>query len=346
MAGFSTNDRNRRFDILRLAFAVTVLLAHAPEITDGNRSRELLARLTGVNVTLGMIAVDGFFLLSGYLILQSWLREPKLKAFLKKRFTRIVPGYLTSALLSTLAVGLLAPGSPLFFTHLGKRYLFSLARLTAPSTPPVFPGLPFPTVNASLWTIGYEALCYLFVAVLGASGLLKRRYVWLGFTLVLVAGFNWSDSPLLRLTTAFFLGGAFLLYAEWIKRRALAVAFAFGAVLLAGALHSAHFEWVTLLAGSYVLFSFVKAGSTPRKAPRSFPDISYGVYLYGWPLESLWIYFHRGSPWIAFAASTGLAFLCGVASWYAVEAPSLRLLRRPRRDLVSFNAGSAGEVSY
>jgi peptidoglycan/LPS O-acetylase OafA/YrhL len=58
-----------------------------------------------------------------------------------------------------------------------------------------------------------------------------------------------------------------------------------------------------------------------------FPDISYGIYLYGWPVESLWIWFHRGSPWIAFAASTVICFGLGWLSWHFIERPALTLKR-------------------
>jgi len=59
-----------------------------------------------------------------------------------------------------------------------------------------------------------------------------------------------------------------------------------------------------------------------------FPDISYGIYLYGWPVESLWIWFHRGSPWIAFAASTVICFGLGWLSWHFIERPAFTLKRK------------------
>ena len=58
------------------------------------------------------------------------------------------------------------------------------------------------------------------------------------------------------------------------------------------------------------------------------PDISYGIYLYGWPVEALWIWFHRGSPWITFFASTVICFGLGWLSWHFVERPALTLKRK------------------
>jgi len=55
------NSRNIRFDLLRILLAMLVLLSHAPELTDGNKTRELFSRLTQSDVAFGTIAVDGFF---------------------------------------------------------------------------------------------------------------------------------------------------------------------------------------------------------------------------------------------------------------------------------------------
>jgi peptidoglycan/LPS O-acetylase OafA/YrhL len=86
-----------------------VLLAHAPELSDGNRSRELFSRLTHAGMTFGELGVDGFFLVSGFPIVQSWLGDPELLNLLRKRILRIVPGYIVAVILSTLGLGLVAP---------------------------------------------------------------------------------------------------------------------------------------------------------------------------------------------------------------------------------------------
>jgi peptidoglycan/LPS O-acetylase OafA/YrhL len=66
------------------------------------------------------------------------------------------------------------------------------------------------------------------------------------------------------------------------------------------------------------------------------PDISYGVYLYGWPVESLWIWYHRaGYPGTTFAVSLVLCTALGWLSWHFVERPFMRLKRRPSAPVVA-----------
>src|SRR4051794_34755403 len=80
------------FNFLRLLFASLVILTHSVELVDGSPRREPLQQLR-LPWTVSHLAVDGFFLLSGYLIAQSWIREPHLLRFLWKRVLRIYPGF-------------------------------------------------------------------------------------------------------------------------------------------------------------------------------------------------------------------------------------------------------------
>ena len=73
--------------------------------------------------------MDGFFVLSGYLIVQSWLGDPEFFNFLRKRVLRIVPGYLVAVVVSTVAVGLLAPGVAHFFRGLDVQFFKSVVLL-------------------------------------------------------------------------------------------------------------------------------------------------------------------------------------------------------------------------
>lgn len=336
-------QRNNLFDLLRITFAILVLLAHAPEQTDGNRSREIFSRLTGADITFGVLAVDGFFLLSGFLIARSWASNPKLSDFLRNRFLRIVPGYVCAAILSTLVVGYLAPGVPDFFSHLGHKFWLSLLLLGSPLTPAVLPGLQYQLVNGPLWTITYEVRCYLLVAVFGLCGFIRKPLYWLGATVAfgllamvptLQMHLAWpryfmvfgAPSQVYRLTFIYLIGGCFYLFQDRILYRRWMIPLAVSLILISRLTPA--FEYGIACGGAYLMFY---AGQVVRRSERlhRLPDISYGIYLYGWPVESLWIWYHRGSPWIAFFVSTAICIVLGWLSWHFVERPALKAKHRP-----------------
>lgn len=342
-------SRNHQFDLLRILFAVLVLLSHAPELTDGNRSRELLSRIAGPEMSFGIFAVDGFFLLSGFLIIQSWEHDPDLLNFLRKRILRIIPGYLVAALLSIAVVGWFAPAVANFFRHLDRQTLKSVLLLYSPLTPDVFPGVPIHLVNGSLWTIFYEFRCYLLVPFLGLCGLLRKRSLYGSLTLVLlaIAGsdrltdlFSWKSRALqlgdpsatYHFASAFLVGGCFFLFRDRVRFTPLGAVLA--SVLLAVITPFAPHLLGTalLLCGGYLLFYFGSRRLSSLKWMERVPDISYGIYLYGWPVEAFLIWSHRGSPWIAFAASLSICVCLGWLSWSFIERPALTLRRsRSRR---------------
>jgi peptidoglycan/LPS O-acetylase OafA/YrhL len=291
--------------------------------------------------------VDGFFLLSAYLIVKSWQQRPDLILFLRNRMLRILPGYFVAALLSTLVVGWLAPGIDHFFRHLDLHFVKSLVAIGAPSTPPVFPGKPeaLAQVNGALWTIQYEFRCYLMVALFGLCGLLHRRIFWLIATVVALAAMvsplrdisHWSLSlfPLIgdptqifRLTAVYFVGGCFFLYKDQIKFRPIFAVLALAAILCVRIFNPARIEVAIDLFGDYLMFYFGQLTLKSLAWMKNVPDISYGIYVYGWPVLSLWIWFRHGSPWVAFGVATIISFILGWLSWHFVESPALSLKHR------------------
>jgi peptidoglycan/LPS O-acetylase OafA/YrhL len=135
-------SRANNLGLVRLLFAALVVLSHAPELIDGNRSREPLTQVFGT-LSLGELAVDGFFLVSGYLITRSYLNTRPFSAYLVKRAVRIYPGFLVASLVCIALVAPFAGGdlSAASILQCGVRALL----LLMPVVSGAFAELPFRT---------------------------------------------------------------------------------------------------------------------------------------------------------------------------------------------------------
>jgi peptidoglycan/LPS O-acetylase OafA/YrhL len=330
--------------VLRLIFASLVIIGHAPEQIDGDRHREPLTTIFHT-VSLGQLSVDAFFLISGYLITMSWMRTKSLKLYLQKRALRIYPAFIVAYLISVFALGPLVGASP--WRWIGE----TVFRLVALQSPLIYPGqlagLHYPDLNGSMWTIAYEFRGYLLVAALGLTGLLHRRWLILcvtaiGVAALIASSFDIVRSPIdaisshqrlnqligaplsnIELMTTFLVGICFYLFKiealRWLDARFALLAGLLTAALLFRDPHLAQAALITL--GAAPLFWIgLKANLGWLQTINDRWDISYGVYLYGWPIATAIRWFDRSiSPWSLAAATLTLAVLAGAASWWGVE---------------------------
>jgi peptidoglycan/LPS O-acetylase OafA/YrhL len=354
--------RANQFDLARVLLAVLVVYSHAFVLLLGpgtaSRSETFLC-LTCGQITGGELAVDGFFAISGLLILHSWLRSRTLWHYLQKRVLRIYPGYLLAAAACALLFGPLgAPHASRYFAALDlSRLILSSLRLTSIWVPGVFPQNPVPgSINGSSWSILYEFWCYLMVGALGLAGCYRKPWllpVLFAASLATYAaqlchlGGLGSLSPFLhhipvpcagpwpRLLSFFFAGMAFCLYRRQIpySRGLLNLCLA-AMVILSFA--GAGLAVALPVVGTYALFylAFVPRSATRSGARRA--DLSYGIYLYAFPIQQLLI-MHSGrhlNPYSLFLASLTLTLPFALLSWHRIEKPALRLRTEPR-----FSAG-------
>ena len=328
---------------LRLLFASLVIVAHSPEMLDGSLRREPLHMLFG-GMSFGALAVDAFFLISGYLIAASFASSASPAAYFSKRILRIYPAFVVCSVfcvfvVAPLAGAQLATLEPSAWARLGYRLLM----LKAPEVEGAFAGLPYPALNGSAWTISYEFRCYILAALFGMAGLYRRPKAYLALTaIVLLANLavTWPGGPALdapgwiqalfgdprqdlRLLGAFMVGTCFWLHrsaplhGRWV---------ALATPLLIGLMFTQFAETALVLLGGYILFW---VAFTTRWKPlltiNAKDDISYGIYLYAWPIGALLIWCWRSIPMplLSLVTFAGAAVL-GAASWFLVEQPALK----------------------
>lgn len=341
------------FGFFRLLLASLVIVAHTPEMLDGNRNREILYGLFGT-MTFGDLAVDGFFLISGYLIVGSYVKNPDIFDYLRKRVVRIFPAFIVASLTCLFVVAPLA-GVWLTINEFSKA-VFRMAVLAPPYLEGVFSGTNHAVLNGAAWTIAYEFRCYLLVMALGAFGFFAKpqRVILaiLGIFACDVAGLDnvlepyASALPLsqfwlgdltenFRLIPLFLVGAVFYLYQEQIVfDRALVVLAAFAGTIALYLAPLAHFG--VGLFGGYAMFALAKwGGRTIFARINNKNDISYGLYLYAWPIEKLLFWFLPGLGLVATGVLTWAgAMVAGTASWVLLERPVMKRWGRSiRKDI-------------
>lgn len=173
------SGRINNFDVLRYFAAVLVIYSHSYPLT--GKSIEPLALLSKGQWTFGGVAVAIFFVISGFLVSNSFERSTVLQ-YTVNRFLRIFPGLFMAVLLSVFVLGPLFTSleiSEYFSNNLTYSYLNNSLLLSVQYVlPGMFETNLYPNaVNGSIWTIPYEILGYILVAIIGYYGLLKKKKV-------------------------------------------------------------------------------------------------------------------------------------------------------------------------
>jgi peptidoglycan/LPS O-acetylase OafA/YrhL len=340
-----TGERSNNFDFLRFALAALVIFSHSFDLLHGRESNPSLIATRG-QTELGSVAVDGFFVLSGFLITMSFVNSGSVWDYMRRRALRIYPGYLVAALASLLFFAPFAMGFSRDYWHWVEpgTFLVRLPFLRTLAVPDTFHQNHWPYVNAPVWTIQHEFVCYILVAALGLLGALRKRAVVLAlfvpvylfqvlqFPLRLWI-YNWQELPLggapdyyPRFWTYFLIGALAFLYRERI-RLDIRVALGGAACLVAAGVSGHGLDAVMPFALAYILLSLAFAERLRLQHWARRGDFSYGLYLYGWPVQQSLIMLCKPwiTTWLLFAMAVPCSLAFAVCSWYAVERPFLRL---------------------
>lgn len=343
--GHQLDPRRNGLNVVRLGLAALVLHAHAYYIAGRGEG----PHVDGEN--LGGWAVFGFFAVSGYLITGSRWRNP-LSTYLVHRIARIVPAFVVCLVVMVAVFGpigfLAAHGTLDGYLTTGTtpaNYVFSnlFLRINVYDVAGTPAGVPYPGAwNGSLWSLYYEFLCYLVVGVLALVGFVRRStWALAGAWLLSVLGHaGWAhgvgtllggnyDAQLLLKLLPLFLGGALV---ERLRHRLpmSAVAAVVSVAVVAGAVWLLD-GWGPQLTAPLIAYALIWFGSVlPIPALLRTHDVSYGVYIYAFPVQQLLVL--TGAHELPVLVYDLLALLVtlplAIASWLVVERPAMRWARR------------------
>jgi len=349
------DSRDNNFNLIRFVAASLVLVSHSFPLATGSGVAEPLKSALGI--AFGHIAVDIFFITSGFLITGSLLRSKSTPSYIAARVLRIYPALIVAMLLTVFVLGPLLTQFTLsdYFTRQTFIYLLKNSTLffgVEFNLPGVFVEVPWENaVNGSLWTLPYEVkmYAYLLFFFLGIA-FLKRitpikyqkwvKFEWaIAFTALTSLLLHLSNhvylnrfDDFIRLFSFFFIGSFCYIYASVIRmssRTFLLLTF-FG---LASAVGVVYFElnketfMVTyILTLPYIVFYLAYIPNGIIRRFNNLGDYSYGIYIYAFPMQQMSALLISNVSVIQMIFVSGvLTLLLAIGSWHLVEKKALKL---------------------
>ncbi len=333
------------FDFLRFLFAFMVVLRHLVYVSEIPELKESASFLNTY------LSVPGFFIISGFLILQSYKRTTSLRTFFLKRIRRLLPIYFLVVLLCAFGLVFMSDLSAIkYFTHpqLFKYLIANLSTLNfiQPCLPGVFENFEHCGVNSSLWTIKVEVMFYLSIPIIvWAYNKTKYKIPFLAILYILsvlyqnsllICAEN-SNNTIYNILArqfpgylSYFISGIacnyyfnkIISYKKLIVIPALLV---FITEAIIGIEILTPFAMAILIL--YIAYSIPILNNFSR-----YGDISYGIFVFHFPIfkimVSLGIY-DIMPVWAAFFCMIICVVVVGFLSWHFIEKPILN--RNPKK---------------
>lgn len=343
--------KHNNFDFLRLVGAILVIFYTSSAVL-GNYTNEPIVRLTHGYFTTGNLGVAIFFIISGYLITKSWDQRRNIVKFVWARFLRLVPALVGVALFTIFIIGPLTTHQNIieYFTNSLTWGYLKIVTVFFPtySLPGVFIHNSTDKVNGALWTLPIESTMYLVILIIGALGILKKkRFITLMTLLVLglylyvnihvihailpLASNDiidtlkyYANSMQLVYPLFFLIGSMYYLYKDKIK-------FDMRFVLLASIILVLSF-WggELILLTLYICLPYIVLGLAFNSLPMingigKRADISYGLYIYHFPVQQTLVNFFRFDSLTLFVISLIITVPLAWLSWHLIENKALSL---------------------
>lgn len=317
---------------VRLGLAAGVIIWHSYPLTGNVIESRPLAQVMEAGF------VDAFFAASGFLIVNSWMRRPDWLRYLLARVLRIMPAFwscliFTAFVLAPVMVAITGrvpeemwPSSAYYVLRNSSLWIGQWGIAGTPE------GVPYPDVwNGSLWTLRWEFLCYLGVMALGVAGILRRRWaipaaflVALAASLAITLAGVESGWPVISARFAVMFAAGALMYqlADVIPVNRWYVGLA--VVLFVASAWLPNYRIVAALPVAYLVVVLGGVLRHPRFRLRN--DISYGVYVYAFPVQQSLALLGVAAlgPAVFAAATVPPTLILAAGSWWLVEKPAMQ----------------------
>lgn len=322
------STRSNNLNLVKFIAALFVIISHAYPLCKGAEYNDILSDLSRNSIAFGSLAVAIFFMSSGFFVTKSLLKSKDSKKYLHNRFIRIFPPLWFTLLVCILVCGLF------FSTYsLGKyflsidflKYCLNFILIPIHNLPGVFMNNIYPgVVNGPLWTLPIEFVCYLVLLLAYKLNLVNKKsykYVALLFIVAFV-GINLiplSIKGYIQPCFLFFWGSFYWIYRDKITMNNtyfLISLVAFVLLIVLGYGHVASFLFVPYLT-LYIAFCLPQCNN--RLA--SLGNLSYDIYLCGWPIQQMIISLFGGSMLVGMniLISIPLSILVGYITYSLVE---------------------------
>lgn len=325
---------NNNLNIMRLLAALSVIYGHASAIT-GQGPADVFLQVVGFKF-IGGVAVDVFFVISGFLVTSSSLNSNGLVYYIISRVLRIYPALIACTVFTVFILGpTLTVSSDYWSSHETWDYLWhnATAYRTEYFLPGVFSASHDRAVNGSLWSLAIEVRLYVVVLLLAILGVLKRKKIFnmFFFGSLFVGYFSPNAFSLLFANSnhlhvgMMFLMGSF----AWINRADILIS---PVVLLpmlffAASLHgTASFGVAYSMLLPYLVLILAFTSCRCLSWISNVGDYSYGIYLYGWISQQIiFMLMPEVTNVVNAVISCVLATTFAAVSWHTLEKPVLAL---------------------
>lgn len=339
-----TQGKDNNFNLIRMIAALAVLVTHSFVLAIGTSDAEPFKQSLGM--TMGSIAVDIFFVTSGFLVTASLLIRQNTIEFFWARILRIAPALLIMLILTVFGLGAYFTSLPLSsYISDSKTYVYFLKCATlitgvSYQLPGVFDGNPYKSaINGSLWSLPFEVKMYAILAVVWVALRVTQCDRIRTIKVAILAGACIAGSLVIvghfyppakgeftNLFYLFFSGAAFYVLKQYIVLSRW-IFWLFSIALLSSALANTDaFFVVYKLTIAYVLLFIAYIPSGWIRKYNRLGDYSYGVYIYAFPVQQSVAALIPGVSVLSMIMiSAATTIFLAVLSWHIIEQRALGL---------------------